>query len=275
MDWKWEKCALFRCRRTVRSKTCPWKESYYNRIIIELRILFWFLIWYQFVDWSLVRFAGHWLSSRRSTIIESIFCTFSDSGIVSSQNHEHVSIWIWLSNFWASRKTFFSCPRSVCPLRMALKVRENWLFSGKCGIPSSNIEINCVLCGGHWEPDYFHRFDGNGLCSTITNWMLSAILITLKGFHKPICFMINSCIHWFFGLGLVGVVWRSLKNCTAAGHSLEKWWSLLSYNHGIISFIHQLITLWEEFICAGFGHLVNLNIKFIAQAQRRYLAKEN
>jgi hypothetical protein len=33
-------------------------------------------------------------------------------------------------------------------------------------------------------------------------------------------------------------------------------------------FIHQLITLREEFVCAGFGRLVNLNIKFIAQAQR-------
>jgi hypothetical protein len=33
-------------------------------------------------------------------------------------------------------------------------------------------------------------------------------------------------------------------------------------------FIHQLITLREEFICAVFGRLVNLNIKFIAQAER-------
>jgi hypothetical protein len=33
-------------------------------------------------------------------------------------------------------------------------------------------------------------------------------------------------------------------------------------------FIYQLITLREEFICAVFGRLVNLNIKFIAQAQR-------
>jgi hypothetical protein len=31
-------------------------------------------------------------------------------------------------------------------------------------------------------------------CSTITNWRLSAILITLKSFHKPICFPINPCI---------------------------------------------------------------------------------
>jgi hypothetical protein len=40
-------------------------------------------------------------------------------------------------------------------------------------------------------------------------------------------------------------------------------------------FIHQLITLREEFICAVFGRLVNLNIKFITQAQRRYFARED
>jgi hypothetical protein len=40
-------------------------------------------------------------------------------------------------------------------------------------------------------------------------------------------------------------------------------------------FIHELITLREEFICAIFGRLVNLNIKFIAQAQRRYFARED
>jgi hypothetical protein len=33
-------------------------------------------------------------------------------------------------------------------------------------------------------------------------------------------------------------------------------------------FIHQLITLREGLICAVFGLLVNLNIKFIGQAQR-------
>jgi hypothetical protein len=31
-------------------------------------------------------------------------------------------------------------------------------------------------------------------------------------------------------------------------------------------FIHELITLREKFICAVFGRMVNLNIKFIAQA---------
>jgi hypothetical protein len=40
-------------------------------------------------------------------------------------------------------------------------------------------------------------------------------------------------------------------------------------------FIHQLIALPEEFICAVFGRLVNLNIKFIAQTQRRYFARED
>jgi hypothetical protein len=40
-------------------------------------------------------------------------------------------------------------------------------------------------------------------------------------------------------------------------------------------FIHQVIALREEFISAVFGRLVNLNIKCIAQAQRRYFARED
>jgi hypothetical protein len=52
----------------------------------------------------------------------------------------------------------------------ALRVLFGWhwwsekihFFYGKCGIRSSNVEINCVLCGWHWGPDCFHRFDGNG-----------------------------------------------------------------------------------------------------------------
>jgi hypothetical protein len=40
-------------------------------------------------------------------------------------------------------------------------------------------------------------------------------------------------------------------------------------------FIHQLITIREEFICAVFRRLVNLNITFITQAQRRYCARED
>jgi hypothetical protein len=38
-------------------------------------------------------------------------------------------------------------------------------------------------------------------------------------------------------------------------------------------FLHQLITLREEFICVVFGRLVNLNKKLIALAQRRYFAR--
>jgi hypothetical protein len=40
-------------------------------------------------------------------------------------------------------------------------------------------------------------------------------------------------------------------------------------------FIHQLITLREEFICAVFGCLVNLKKTFIAQAQRRYFVRKD
>jgi hypothetical protein len=40
-------------------------------------------------------------------------------------------------------------------------------------------------------------------------------------------------------------------------------------------FIHQLITLREEFICAVFALLLNLNIKFIARPQRRYFTRED
>jgi hypothetical protein len=36
-----------------------------------------------------------------------------------------------------------------------------------------------------------------------------------------------------------------------------------------------LITLRQEFISAVFGRLVNRNIKFIAQAQKQYFAREN
>jgi hypothetical protein len=40
-------------------------------------------------------------------------------------------------------------------------------------------------------------------------------------------------------------------------------------------FIHRLTTLREEFICAIAGRLINLNIKFLARAQRRCFAREN
>jgi hypothetical protein len=40
-------------------------------------------------------------------------------------------------------------------------------------------------------------------------------------------------------------------------------------------FIHQLSTLREEFTCAVFGDLVNLNIEFIVQVQKRDFARED
>jgi hypothetical protein len=40
-------------------------------------------------------------------------------------------------------------------------------------------------------------------------------------------------------------------------------------------FIHQLMTLREELIYVVFGRLVNLNIRLISQAQRRYFARED
>jgi hypothetical protein len=40
-------------------------------------------------------------------------------------------------------------------------------------------------------------------------------------------------------------------------------------------FVHQLITLREEIVCAVFSRLINLNKKFLAQAQRRCFASEN
>jgi hypothetical protein len=40
-------------------------------------------------------------------------------------------------------------------------------------------------------------------------------------------------------------------------------------------FIHQLTTLQEEFICSGFDRMLNLNIKFLAPAQRRSFTIED
>jgi hypothetical protein len=40
-------------------------------------------------------------------------------------------------------------------------------------------------------------------------------------------------------------------------------------------FLHQLTTLREEFICAVFGRLVNIRIKFMVEAQKRYFARED
>jgi hypothetical protein len=40
-------------------------------------------------------------------------------------------------------------------------------------------------------------------------------------------------------------------------------------------FIHQFKNLREEFICAVHDRLINLAIKYLAQAQRRYFARED
>jgi hypothetical protein len=40
-------------------------------------------------------------------------------------------------------------------------------------------------------------------------------------------------------------------------------------------FIHQIGTLREEFICPVYGRLINLDIKYLAQAQKQCLAKED
>jgi hypothetical protein len=64
---------------------------------------------------------------------------------------------------------------------------------------------------------------------------------------------------------------EKLQSCTTFIRKMLIFLILQPRDH----FIHQLITLREDFICAVFCHLVNLNIKFIAQAQRRYFAKED
>jgi hypothetical protein len=40
-------------------------------------------------------------------------------------------------------------------------------------------------------------------------------------------------------------------------------------------FVHELGTLGAEFICAVYGRLIDMDIKYLAQAQRRYLAWED
>jgi hypothetical protein len=40
-------------------------------------------------------------------------------------------------------------------------------------------------------------------------------------------------------------------------------------------FIHQLGALREEFICAVYGRLIDMDIKYAAQAQRRCIARED
>jgi hypothetical protein len=40
-------------------------------------------------------------------------------------------------------------------------------------------------------------------------------------------------------------------------------------------FIHQLATLREEFICAVYGRLIKIKIKFLARAQGHCIARED
>jgi hypothetical protein len=162
MHGKWEKCALFPYRRTVRCTNL-------------------------FMEGPILQRDNHW--TQDSVLISAVV---SICGLVLGTLHRKLtqqpkkhSHWIYFLYFlrfsdcvpskpWTgfdlnlavkflsfSQIIFLWCWRSMCPLQTALKVRENTLFYGKCGIPSSNVEINCVLCGWHWGQDYFHRFDEN------------------------------------------------------------------------------------------------------------------
>jgi hypothetical protein len=83
--------------------------------------------------------------------------------------------------------------------------------------------------------------------------------------------LVYPLIFWT-GSGDCGVMeYEKLQGCTTPIRQVLI--SLILQPRG--HFIHQLITLREEFICAVFGRLVNLNIKFTAQAQRRYFARED
>jgi hypothetical protein len=97
--------------------------------------------------------------------------------IQKSENHDH---WIYFLNClrlwdpvqskpWTgfdlslivkvlsfSQIIFLWCRRSLCPLRTELNIIEISFFYEKCGTPSSNVEINHILCRWHWGPDYFH-----------------------------------------------------------------------------------------------------------------------
>jgi hypothetical protein len=65
----------------------------------------------------------------------------------------------------------------------------------------------------------------------------SEIGISLRNFASVICFMINSCIRWSFGLDMVAVVFLNLKTCRVRGRKFEKFWSLSFYNRVIILLI--------------------------------------
>jgi hypothetical protein len=83
--------------------------------------------------------------------------------------------------------------------------------------------------------------------------------------------LVYSLIFWT-GSGGFGVMEsEKLQGCTILIRKVLISLILQTRDH----FIHQLITLREEFICELLVGLVNLTIKFIAQAQRRYFARDD
>jgi hypothetical protein len=143
-----KKCALFPCRRTVR----------YTNLSME-RVILW-----QDNHWT----QGSVLISAVVPICGLILETLRWALTQQREKHNHWIDLLYILRFWDhvqskpwtgfdlnlavkflsfSRILFLWCRRSICPLWMALKVRESPIFYGKCGIVSSNVEINCVPCG--------------------------------------------------------------------------------------------------------------------------------
>jgi hypothetical protein len=86
-------------------------------------------------------------------------------------------------------------------------------------------------------------------------------------YDQPVCPLI-----FWTGSGGCGLMeFEKLLGCTTLIRQMLISLILQPRDH----FIHQMITLREEFICAIFGRLVKLNIKFIAQTQRRYFARDD
>jgi hypothetical protein len=82
---------------------------------------------------------------------------------------------------------------------------------------------------------------------------------------------VYSLIFWT-GFGGCGVMEsEKLQGCTIFIRKVFTFLILQPGDH----FIHQLITLREKFLCVVFGRLVNINIKFLAQSQRRHFARED
>jgi hypothetical protein len=76
--------------------------------------------------------------------------------------------------------------------------------------------------------------------------------------------LVYPLIFWTGSSGCGVMESEKLQGCTTLIRKVLISFILQPRHH----FIHQLITLREAFICAVFGRLVSLNIKFIAQAQR-------